>query len=184
MDSFRDEAAPRPRVPQMNKRIVMESYKAACLLLDWVRAATLESMAREASMSNAGLAKWSFLEYMSRPEVTSYAQIEDRTRLLQILAGLELALLLSADKEESFTIRREWQKLGKWMRENHCLDPIACGLDFKALMGDEVDLSASKTLVFLIEHMPELKSGWNEGGADALNDYLYVLWLEVRGSKR
>ena len=182
MDKLRYDAAPRPQTPFMNKGIVLESFKAACLLIDWAKAVTAERMERRPLEAGSGLDKWSFLEYMARPEVVSYGQIRDPQHLLQIMAGLELALLLSAEKDEAFEIRREWQKLGRWMREHDLTDPAVSGLTFNNIVGDDGNVPLSKDLIgFMIEHLPELKYGWSEGGADALNDYLYVLWLEARG---
>lgn len=181
MDKLRYEAAPRPQTPFMNKAVVMESYKAVCLLIDWVRAVKAERTGRVAVESGSGLDKWSLLEYLSRPEVVSYEQIADAERLMHILAGLEMALMLTAEKEEAFEVRREWQKLWRWMNERCRPDRAGAGLTFINLMCDEGDMSAGEALAFMIEHMPELKSGWSEGGADALNDYLYVMWLEARG---
>ncbi len=180
MDKTSYEASPEPDAPGMDKRIVLESYKAACLVSDWIGAVTSEYMPPDTLSSHASLERWSFLEYLSRPEVASYGQVEDGERLRQILAGLELSLLLSTDKGESFAVRREWLKLGRWMRESLHFDSAACSLNLSALMGEGPDTQASRILAFLIEHLPELRAGWREGRADALNDYLYILWLEAR----
>jgi len=168
----------------MNKGIVLESYKAACLLLDWVTTLAAGDPADEPLPSGSNLDRWALIDYLSRPEVVSYDQIGDRDRLLQIMAGLEVALMLSARKEESFAIRREWQKLGRWIRSTHHIDPEAQGINFINLILAEEIADIPKVLVFMIEHMPELRSGWSEGGADALNDYLYVLWLDAKEGTR
>jgi hypothetical protein len=159
---------------------VLESYKAACLLVDWVMAVIAGGMSVDSLLSGSRWEKWLFLDYISKPDVVSYEHVRDREKLLLIMAGLELALLLSTEKDESFAIRREWQKLGRWMSANHGVDPAAHGLSFVSLMKDEDEANVSKALIFMIEHLPELKFGWSEGRSDALDDYLYVLWLEAR----
>jgi len=168
----------------MNKRIVLESYKAACLLLDWVTTLAAGDPVSDPLPSESNLQRWALIDYLSRPEVVSYDQIADGERLLQIMAGLEVALMLSAHKDESFAIRREWQKLGRWVRDTYHIDSAARGINFINLILAEENADISRALVFLIEHMPELRSGWSEGGADALNDYLYVLWLDAREGTR
>ena len=176
--------APRQHVPHMNKRIVLESYKAACLLLDWVTTLAAEDPVYEPLPSQSNLERWALVDYLSRPEVVSYDQIGDRERLLQLMAGLEVALMLSARKDESFAIRREWKKLAGWLRDTHHIDPAVQGISFINIILAEENADITKAMVFMIEHMPELRSGWSEGGADALNDYLYVLWLDAKEGMR
>jgi hypothetical protein len=180
MDGLCRNGEPRPESPHINKDIVLESYKAACLVVDWAKAVTAVPDGGGRTQLDSELDKWSFLEYVSRPDVVDYEQIDDPVRLLSVMAGLELVLLLSADKEEAFSTRREWQKLGRWMNERYGLDANAFALTSIDLTWPEGSMPIAKALMFIFEHMPELKSGWNEGGADALNDYLYVLWLEAR----
>ena len=181
MKKLRYDTAPRTQTPVMNKAIVLESYKAVCLLIDWVRAVVAEREGRVPAHCGEGLDRWSFLEHISGPEVVNYGQIDSPERLRRIMAGLELALLLTAEKGEAFEVRREWQKLWRWMNERYDSDPAASGLTFINFMTGEGEMAVSEALLFMIEHLPEMKSGWSEGGADALNDYLYVMWLEARG---
>jgi len=180
MDDLRRDGVSDLEAPYINKEIVLESYKAACLVIDWAKAVAEGGDCMGPRSLDSELDKWSFLEHLSSPEVVDYDQIEDPVRLLSVMAGLELVLLLSADKEEAFSVRREWQKLGKWMHQRYGLDASAFALTSINLTWPEDSMPIAKTLMFIFEHMPELKSGWNEGGADALNDYLYVLWLEAR----
>lgn len=174
------EGVPSLEAPHINKEIVLESYKAACLVIDWSNAVTAAGDGGAQNGLDCELDKWSFLEYLSRPEVVIYGQIDDPLRLLSVMASLELALMLSTDREEAFCIRREWQKLGKWINERYGRDTNAFAPGSLNLSWPEDAMSIAKTLAFMFEHLPELKSGWNEGGADALSDYLYVLWLEAR----
>lgn len=180
MDDPCRDVVSRPESPHMNKEVVLEAYKAACLVVDWAKAVDsgLDDDGRRGLEEE--MDKWAFLERISRPEVTDYGQIEDPVMLMSILASLELALLLSADKTESFAIRREWQKLSRWMREKHGLDADPCALSSISVAWRESEMPVARALTFIFEHMPELKSGWNEGGADALSDYLYLLWLKAR----
>ncbi len=183
MDKLRFEAVPRQQAPFMNKGVVLESYKAVCLLIDWVRAVLAERVDGGPISTGAALDKWSILEHISRTEVVSYGQIADTQHLLRIMAGLEFALLLSGEKDEAFEIRREWQKLGRWMNLHYNKETALSGPIFMNLLCDLGEVPRREAMAFMFEHMPELKSGWKEGGADALNDYLYVLWLEARGGQ-
>ncbi|MDI6831701.1 MAG: hypothetical protein QME88_10245 [Actinomycetota bacterium] len=158
---------------------MLEAYKAACLVVDWTKAVTTGLDDGRQGLDEE-MDKWAFLEQISRPEVKDYGQIADPVRLLSITASLELALLLSADKSENFAIRREWQKLVRWLRERHDLDVGPYALASISMAWPEDEMPVGRALKFIFEHMPELRSGWNEGGANALNDYLYLLWLRAK----
>ncbi|MFW6113409.1 MAG: hypothetical protein ACOC78_00605 [Actinomycetota bacterium] len=165
----------------IDKGIVLESFKAACLFVGWAR--SIEERAAGSTVWDEAdeelevdLERWSFLETLNSEGTRLYEQIDDPTLLMAIMASLELALLLSANKDEVFHLRREWQKLGRWMKVRYGADPTSEGRTYiEAAQGEIMPLR--KALYLLVEHMPELKQGWNEGGAEGLKDYMLVLWL-------
>ena len=174
--------------PAINKLVVLEAYKAACLVIAWARSIEEKTAGRTVGGEldaelESDLDRWAFLETLDHKDICSYDQIDDAARLMGIMASLELAMMLSAQRDEVFSIRREWQRLGKWMKDFYGIDPVSEGQTYIEFVSEEI-IPLSQSRYYLMEHMPELKQGWNEGGAEGLKDYMLVLWLSIDSGKR
>jgi hypothetical protein len=172
----------------INKQVVLDSFKAACLIASWARSvhARFTGTARgviDDTELNEDLAQWSVLEALSADDIRTYDQVEDPRRLLAVMSGLSLTMLLSSDKTEAYRIRREWIKIRTLLRERHRLDLSLPGNTFLDLAREGLSMP-SEGVYLVLEHMPELKQGWDEGGADGVRDYLTVLSLGMRDRRR
>lgn len=172
----------------INKQIVLDSFKAACLIASWARSVhrRLAGGARlvidDADLSE-DLAQWSILEALSGDDIRTYDQVEDPAQLLAVMSGLSLTMLLSSDKAEAYRIRREWIKIRTMLKERHQLDLALPGNTFLDLARQGLSMPA-EGVYLVVEHMPELKQGWDDGGADGVRDYLTVLSLGLRDRRR
>jgi len=166
----------------INKGLVLDSLKTACLIGSWAR------WVKSAPAGNGGgftdneleedLESWTLVVELSNPGVATYDQVLEPQALGAIMTGLSVALLLSSDKNEYFEIRREWYKIGRWLKEEHGIEP---GEHVCALLDDSAAsiLSVEKNLDVIAKYLPELKQGWSDGRADGVQDYLTVMRLRL-----
>lgn len=172
----------------INKQIALDSFKAACLIASWARSVRRRfagdgRVAMHDDDIAEDLDQWSILEAISSDDIRTYDQLNDATHLVALMSGLSLTMLLSSDKAEAYRIRREWIKIRTLLKERHERDLALPGNTFLDLA--RVGLSMPAEGVYLVvEHMPELKQGWEDGGADGVRDYLTVLSLGLRDRRR
>jgi len=166
----------------INKELVLDSLKAACLIGSWARWVKSGPAPDAEGCTGNGLEEdlesWTLVEELSRPGITTYDQVVEPQALGAIMTGLSVALLLSSDKYEYFEIRREWYKIGRWLKEEHGIEP---GEHVCALLDDSAAsiLSVEKNLDVIAKYLPELKQGWSDGRADGVQDYLTVMRLRL-----
>lgn len=188
MDDNRSAPGCKPEALGINKGILLDSFKAACLVASWARSVNRNPDGRptariEDAELDEDMAQWSILEALSRDELRSYDQLEDPDQLVALMSGLSLTLLLSSDRAEAYSIRREWAKIGAWLKLRYSLDPALPGSTFLDLAREGLAMPVESAYL-VVEHMPELKQGWDEGGAEGVRDYLTVLSLGMREKGR
>lgn len=167
----------------MNKAIVIDATKAACLVRCWTSTWPGHASATGSPRSDtfeaeleACLEDWQLVEFISSPEILRYDQlngIEDAFRISQALA---VTMLLSSDKDEYLEIRRELQKIACWIETRYDIDTH--GLPH-SLQQDNRMNPCYEDLQAIVRYLPELKQGWNEARAEGVQDYLTVLSLRL-----
>lgn len=171
----------------INKEIVIDSLKAVCLIGSWIRALKNDPGNGEMDLDDeelsADLEQWALLEKLISPDLAAYDQLEDPADLASIMVGLSTALVLSSDRAEYFEIRREWNKIGSRLKDGHGIDVFATESTFLEAAGKGL-MPAPNSLQVLVEYMPELKQGWNAGGAEGVRDYLTVVGLGRKEKNR
>src|SRR4030042_3223008 len=105
----------------VDKRLVIEAYKAACILIDWSESIPNKSCHKDKGAHldldlEEDLNRWAFLENLFRDDLLYYDQIEEPSRLKAVMASLDLALLLTTRKKDRVSIRRERRKLSGWLK--------------------------------------------------------------------
>ncbi len=165
----------------MDKRLVIEAYKAACILIDWSESIPNKSCHKDKGAHldldlEEDLNRWAFLENLFRDDLLYYDQIEEPSRLKAVMASLDLALLLTTRKKDRVSIRRERRKLSGWLKRRY---GITSAKEGGTLLDSafEAEMPIAEALGGLIELLPKLQRSWSEAGADGMNDYLLIAWL-------
>ncbi|MHB8894462.1 MAG: hypothetical protein ACYC99_04685 [Candidatus Geothermincolia bacterium] len=171
------DAETKTRQLEINRAVVVDALKAACLIKSWVRSAKSDPRRSEFADDDMAIDMygWELVESLTRGHPGRYDEVQSSEDLLTILDALSVSLFLSSEKEEYFAIRRELNKIKLWLKEAYGVDS-GDPLRPSATDGNGAD-SSYQELQMIVKYLPELKQGWSEARADGIQDYLTVLSL-------